>query len=689
MLARCVASAIAAAALLAALESAIAHSAAAWPLAFGLYAVVAFGIALLEATALWGLGGVPRLRRSDARADAEAAAGVLASAFALGVIAATTFVVQRSVAAPMENPTFAAATVAIGAAGATLLAAALFVAARRAARPAATLLPAPKALVAAAIVAAAAAAAVLPVLLRVEWRAVRLGPAVALGAFFALQAVIAWRAPLGGALAVALCIATLGALGLGARASSATAAHVAESGLALRPLLALAQRATDGDGDGFGALFGGGDCDDRRADTHPGARDLPGNGVDENCQGGDAAAPKSRPASGEAVTPPSARLADNVLIVTIDSLRADRLGVAGYARKLTPTLDRLAAEGAWFARAYAQAPNTPRSFPSIVTSRYPSQIAWQKAFANYSAIQGENETVFEALGRAGVAPVGVFSHHYFARERGLAQGFSDWSNDGALTIAGSNTDVAGPRIAARVKEKLRSLAASGGRFALWTHLFEPHGRYVDHAEFPVRATGIPGLVERYDYEIAFVDRIVGELLRALEETGLARSTAVLVFADHGEAFGEHRARGARVYFHGQTLYEEVLRVPLLLRVPGVAPRRVDTRAMLIDLAPTLCELLGVPAPATFSGRSLVPAMLGQPMPPRPVHAELLPAPAWNEDVRARIDGDHKILYRVSESAFELYDLAKDPGERVDLWGRDRELSDRMRAGIVGWMESEL
>ena len=121
------------------------------------------------------------------------------------------------------------------------------------------------------------------------------------------------------------------------------------------------------------------------------------------------------------------------------------------------------------------------------------------------------------------------------------------------------------------------------KWLLWTHFFEPHSRYMEHDEFPVHDGGLKGLEEKYDGEVSFADKYIGEVLDALDKSGQAKDTAVVIFSDHGEAFGEHRFGGERMYFHGQTLYDELLRVPLMIRVPGVAPRVVDGNVMLLDL----------------------------------------------------------------------------------------------------------
>jgi arylsulfatase A-like enzyme len=352
-------------------------------------------------------------------------------------------------------------------------------------------------------------------------------------------------------------------------------------------------------------------------------------------------------------------------------------------------MDELWARGVAFTRAYAQAPNTPRSFPSIFTSRYPSRVKWDNPFQNYPKLLPEAVSVFELLRDGGYHTAGVSSHFYFTEERGITQGFAEYDNEGAKSIKDSNPDVASPRVVPKVKAKLAALAAGKQKFVLFTHLFEPHSTYVEHDGFPKPSSGVEGLEEKYDYEIAFVDRYVGEVVDALKETGLADDTMIVLLSDHGEAFGAHRFGGERLYFHGQTLYDELLRVPLVFIVPGVAPRQVDTPVMLLDVAPTLADAAGLTASPTFQGRSLGPAIVGQELPRRPVHAELLPAPSWKHDARMMIedDGQTKIIYRVSENVFELYDLAADPKELEDLTTVRKERADELRRKLAAFIDS--
>jgi arylsulfatase A-like enzyme len=365
------------------------------------------------------------------------------------------------------------------------------------------------------------------------------------------------------------------------------------------------------------------------------------------------------------VKPHAGAFNGNILLISIDALRGDRLGVAGYGRpqgrSLTPTLDALAKRGTYFRRVWSQAPNTPRSFPSLVTSRYPSDIAWQQRSLNYSPILPSNHTFFEYLARGGWKPIGIFSHFYFTADRGLNKSFAEWTNDGAGTIAESNKDIASPRIVPRVIARLKKAAASKEKFVLWTHLFEPHSSYMEHPEFPTKLSKVAGLEEKYDYEIAFVDLWIAKIIKTLEETGLDKTTTVVVWADHGEAWGEHKR-----YFHGQDLTEEQLRVPLIVAVPGKAPVVAEDEVALVDVGPTLLDLVGIAPPKVFRGRSLLSRIEGKPLPPRPLFAELLPATAWPHHEVMMVDRGRKITHRISDRRWDLFDLKADPQQQKNL-----------------------
>jgi arylsulfatase A-like enzyme len=481
--------------------------------------------------------------------------------------------------------------------------------------------------------------------------------------------------------------------------SSRTSVLLTEHTAGARVLVNVGRKLVDSDGDGYSPFLGGPDCDDSNADVHPGAPEIRGNGIDDNCIGGDRAADDGG-GSETAPPPPQSDVAKayrfdgNVLIVMVDTVRGDRLGVAGYTRRkksLTPRLDELAARSAYFSRAYSQAPNTARSLPSLLTSRHPSQVAVDEVFKNFSTLVDENITVFEALQSSGFTTTGFSSHYYFVGERNVTQGFGDYDNEGAKSMEASANDLGEPRIVPKVTAKLGELAASKSRFGMFVHLFAPHSTYRTHKEFPLRESGEARFKEAYDYEIAYADMQLGVILDALTEHGLAETTMVVVLSDHGEGFGAHRAGGQPIYFHGRTLYNDQLHVPLLVHLPGTAATVVDQPVALIDVAPTVLTALGIDVPKPFLGRSLLDALLGEELAERPVYAEMLPAPYWDHSAKAMYTGDgrHKLLYRISDKRFELYDVAEDFGERRDLFSKQPDLAEKLQKSMVDWIEVEL
>jgi choline-sulfatase len=692
-------------------------------LQLGLYALPAllagFATGLIAGAvgATFGPAALPRLinrLRVDRELDRNLVAGFLAGAAVALVFAGAIAFLSLKLVAGVERKSVGALLLGIVAVGALPLLVAAWLPLYRLARAPARVVPAlgpfPAIMV---LLAAAGVVGVLAVYYvvtrRLDWRALNLGGYAMIAVYAALFAVILFLAygpmtrarqglPARGVLlaAGAVLAAALVPLSLGSGPSPATAA-VDEHSKGGRILVGVGRRLVDRDGDGFSAFLGGPDCNDRRADVNPNATEIPGNGIDDNCLGGDraAAAPKDDGAGKSAAAPPTPRATpapDNLVLIAIDTLRADRLGAAGYksgGKSLTPRLDKLAAEGAYFQRVYAQAPNTPRSFPSIFSSRFPSQIKVDKEFQNYADVVDENLLLFEVLKAGGLKTEGIASHFYFDRAPGIRQGFDRFDNEGALDIAGSNKDSAASRIVPKVEARLAELAAAKQRFALFVHLFEPHSTYMVHDEIPLGAK--PSLSEKYDGEIAFVDGWTGRVLDAIDKNGLADRTLVVILSDHGEAFGVHKVAGQKMYFHGQTLYDELLRVPLLIRLPGAKPAAIDDPLMLVDVAPTIIDMLGLAVPDQMVGRSLLSRVLGQPLESRPIYAQLLPAPSWDHKWMAMVtaDGVHKLIYRMSDRSFELYNLKTDPQETRDLYSAQPDLAARLRDELARWIEVDL
>ena len=449
----------------------------------------------------------------------------------------------------------------------------------------------------------------------------------------------------------------------------------ARPGLPRAVLRALRKRG-DRDHDGFAATFGGGDCDDRDPRRNPGMADAPGNGVDEDCSGADArrVVVEAPPARTDAPRPTLQAPRDlNLLLITVDTMRAE-MHHGGYPHPITPNLDALAAESVEFDRAYAISSYTGRAIGPMMTARYPTECPRDgEHFTRYTAA---NVFLAERLKAVGFRTFGAASHFYFEPRFGLSQGVDAWDLSAKPEGDGQETTSADAAVADRVIAQLRQPENAAGRFFAWAHFFDPHKQYVEHRDLPVFARGERG---RYDREVMNTDRQIGRILAALRAlpNGVADRTVVVVTSDHGEAFGEHG-----MGYHGVELWEELVRIPWIVRVPGVAPRHIATPRSQIDLTPTLLEVLRVPGPAagapdSFSGRSLVPEMLGEAAPERPVYMELPEGP-YNSLRRALVFEGYKLLERGARR-YLLFNLANDAAERNDLAATDATRLARMRA----------
>jgi choline-sulfatase len=356
--------------------------------------------------------------------------------------------------------------------------------------------------------------------------------------------------------------------------------------------------------------------------------------------------------------------ARNLLLVTIDTLRADRVGAYGYQAARTPALDAVAREGVKFDRAYAPAPITLTSHASLLTGRYP---AGHGARHNGMAMSASVPTLATALQAAGFATAAMVSAFPLDRRFGLQRGFSEYDDVIERDAKGRPLNER-PGIETARRARLWLDAHRGQRFFLWMHLFEPHAPYGD----PLTAGGRP-VSARYDDEIATADRAVAMLLDGLGDA--APSTLVVITADHGEAFGEHGEIGHSVF-----VYDTTLRVPLVLRGPGVpAGRTVNAAVSLVDIAPTALELLGVTG-FDADGASVVESMRTGGPRDRTLYAESF-APLFDfgwSPLRSVRDANWKYIAAPKP---ELYDLASDANETRNLQSADPQRAAQMLARV--------
>ncbi|MBX3208789.1 MAG: sulfatase-like hydrolase/transferase [Labilithrix sp.] len=344
----------------------------------------------------------------------------------------------------------------------------------------------------------------------------------------------------------------------------------------------------------------------------------------------------------------------DIVLVTIDALRADHVSAYGYARKTTPNIDALAARGARFERAYCPTPHTSYSIASLMTGKY------MKPLLALGTNEDTSETWPVQLRRYGYRtaafyPPAVFfiDEHRFRRMRDESLGFEY-----------KKEEFADAELRRAQIERYLSAAPKDKPLFLWVHLFEPHEPYEPHAEFPFE--GDPR-VDAYDSEIAAADALVGDVV-ALVEAKRPPGAVFIVSADHGEEHGDHGGR-----YHGTTVYEEQVRVPLVVVGPGVAPRVIAPPVQTIDLLPTSLAALDVPIPPRVRGRDLGPALAGT----APATDQGL-AFAETDDYTLVARGDDRLVCQRKIGSCTLFDVARDPGQTRPLNDERRERVDELK-----------
>ena len=459
----------------------------------------------------------------------------------------------------------------------------------------------------------------------------------------------------------------------------------------------------DFDGDGHSPYFGGGDCDDDDASAFPSAREVAGNGQDEDCDGLDlplatvfddarAAVARglgsgARRASRAADDAPRPIPTHPVILITIDTLRPDVLGAYGANPSPSPHLDEVAKGAVVFERAYAQAPLTKASISSMMTGRYFSELS--RSRKRFTKIYDDNDMLAERLGRAGYATAAITSHRYLSARYGYDQGF-----DTFVCVAKRRQRWSADRAVDQAIAAIERLEQGQRPWFLWLHLIDPHHPYEPHetiaARGPTAALTLgASLRERYLAEVAWTDLQLGRFFGALHKRKVLDEALLIIHSDHGESLGEHGLK-----YHGQAPYEEQIRAVLMVRAPQALPGRRGSPVMLMDLHPTLMSMaeskplseqgaLGDPV----MGRpiSLWPTLLeGAPLPLRPIYSERLEERDKTHR-KALILGPHKLIHSPQYDTWALFDLDSDPGELRDRLDLDPERAEQMKKTLRRFM----
>ena len=407
----------------------------------------------------------------------------------------------------------------------------------------------------------------------------------------------------------------------------------------------------------------------------------------------------------------------NVILITMDALRPDHLSCYGYQKSKTPNIDLLAEQGLLFENVLSSAPHTFPSFSSMFTSVYPDALS----FCQFYPIPEAFPTLAETLADDGVDTAAVLTNPYLSPEFQITRGFNYYYHafePGFLKkIKGTHLNLFLGRILNRVAFEENAEVLTGQAikwidknhsrpFFLWLYLIEAHYPYGDlwikgAAKDPdykgVLGDNLndPKLAEKimdgsgnfspedirhieylYDRDIRYADAQLGRLFQYLKDNGLWEKTAIILVADHGEAFGEHKLLG-----HSNHLYWEYTHIPMLIKMPGAAAARtVKAQVELLDLYPTILDIFGVGAPATIEGKSMIGLLRGE----TGTHKDYFYA-ACNRYESPELfirDSRYTLLYHPREKNHLLFDRSVDPWETADISPVRPEIAKKLLAELL-------
>lgn len=365
------------------------------------------------------------------------------------------------------------------------------------------------------------------------------------------------------------------------------------------------------------------------------------------------------------------------MLISIDTLRADRLGCYGYRNAATPHLDKLASESVLFEQAFTPVPLTLPAHTSLLTGAYPPTHG---VHDNGEALAGNFPTLAEHLHSTGFQSAAFVGAFILDRRFGLAKGFDqyegDFRNDRFEGADPGTVQLRGDQVEAAAEQWMT--AHNSRRSFVFIHFYDLHGPYLLPPSWSSR---FPGRI--YDGELSYVDDLIGRLWITLQRDGLADRTLLVITADHGEGLGEHGESK-----HGFFLYSATTHIPLIIRFPDgrFAGRRITDAVSLIDIAPTVCSLLGVPLLPSFEGRSLSSAMAGGSLPQAPIYSETLYPYRYFHSSPLYAVRDRRYTY-IEAPHQELYDHLRDPTEAQNFLPVNNAVANSMRGDLHTLMGS--
>jgi arylsulfatase A-like enzyme len=377
-------------------------------------------------------------------------------------------------------------------------------------------------------------------------------------------------------------------------------------------------------------------------------------------------------------------LRPNIVLVHIDALRPDHLGLAGYGRKTSPNLDAFRAGATWFSRAYTPAPSTRFAMAALFTGVDVERLPQKRDHGNDFVLLPGVPTIAGRLAPLGYDRVGYTISYVLQHIKGVGDGFRVWDTPWRP----DDWEKSEPRAATYTTDAAlhyleRPLSDEGHPFLLFLHYRCTHDPYSPDARWSFGSRAI----DEYDSALAYCDDEIGRLLRALDGRPDRDRTAVILYSDHGELFGEHGYE-----HHGNSLLEPDVRVLLMARIPGIPPvREVDVPVTLLDLAPTIQSIAGAPGDAAEPGWNLIPMLAhgdagGDAERPIYLYTDHLVGAVRHEATGVVVD-HMKYIRDYTTSTTQLFDLTRDPGEGHDSSADDPATRDRLAALLDSWEQS--